>query len=428
MRSPINFSSCACSAVSVLPFSQILCGALSVGTPLSMRVGSPSFRSWGSSLWGNGSGGSEYVRMTGPAGRVTVRLAVFPARAKSGLWKSANHSVTSSGFEFVNMMPTWPWIRYLISWDIRKRRWVGRTRASWWIPTRCSSSGVSPSAFAITFPLAKNIRAVLTMSHQARLGQRHEVLTPSTVVVPSTDAYSACFRLRTTSSIPIFWRSLATVSPKHQWPPSQRDTSIRPRSSANFCALLFSSEPGSTTLVIVSVWYPPLRTTAVSPSFERFDFGISELWQSTKKIDCDLWPTIIILSNDRLTRSAQLPRKHSPQPYWKYSPTQTISRSIHPQIFKKRGCRSHYLSGYASPKRNVCNVFSDRITSSFLRRLSTPQTRTCILPRTNESQDRPTHTRVCSSWRERGSYGSPRSASFPRAYLLSMLFNLQEII
>lgn len=52
--------------------------------------------------------------MTGPAGRTTVRLAVFPARAKSGLWKSANHWVTSSGFEFVNMMPTWPWICYSV--------------------------------------------------------------------------------------------------------------------------------------------------------------------------------------------------------------------------------------------------------------------------------------------------------------------------
>ena len=59
-------------------------------------------------MWGNGSGGFECTRITGPTGRVTVRLAIFPVRAKSGCLKLSNHPITSCGSEFVNRSPTWP--------------------------------------------------------------------------------------------------------------------------------------------------------------------------------------------------------------------------------------------------------------------------------------------------------------------------------
>ena len=78
---PISFRSCACSLVKVFPFWQSSWGEVNVGTPLVKDVVNPSFRSWGSSLWGKGSGGSEWCRSTGPTGSVTVRLAIFPARA-----------------------------------------------------------------------------------------------------------------------------------------------------------------------------------------------------------------------------------------------------------------------------------------------------------------------------------------------------------
>ena len=48
--------------------------------------------------------------MTGPAGRITVRVAMLPDLAKSGCRKSSNHSMTSCGSLSVKNRPTWPLI------------------------------------------------------------------------------------------------------------------------------------------------------------------------------------------------------------------------------------------------------------------------------------------------------------------------------
>jgi hypothetical protein len=108
--SPTNFNSCACSAVNGWPSSHSRCGLCSVGTPRFIVVVRPSFRSCGSSLCGSGSGGSEWCCITGPAGRMMVRVARLPARANSGCRKSANHSITSCGSVSVKSNPTWPFI------------------------------------------------------------------------------------------------------------------------------------------------------------------------------------------------------------------------------------------------------------------------------------------------------------------------------
>lgn len=58
-------------------------------------------------LEGNGDEGSLYMTM-GPSGRMTCLGATLPERAKSGLEKDRNQSMTSSGGEDVKKRPTGP--------------------------------------------------------------------------------------------------------------------------------------------------------------------------------------------------------------------------------------------------------------------------------------------------------------------------------
>lgn len=58
-------------------------------------------------LDGKGDVGSLYITI-GPSGRMTSRGATFPERAKSGLEKDRNQSMTSSGGEDVKKSPTGP--------------------------------------------------------------------------------------------------------------------------------------------------------------------------------------------------------------------------------------------------------------------------------------------------------------------------------
>src|SRR5258705_11264478 len=60
---PINFNNCACSPVNSFPSLHNSCPTLNVGTPLTIDVANPSFLNCGSSLCGNGSGGSEKCLM-----------------------------------------------------------------------------------------------------------------------------------------------------------------------------------------------------------------------------------------------------------------------------------------------------------------------------------------------------------------------------
>jgi hypothetical protein len=84
-----------------------LCRFSNISTPFCMTV---VRRSCGSSLCGNGSGRSEWCCIIGPAGSTTVREARLPDRAKSGWWKSLNHSITAWSSVSVNNSPTCPFI------------------------------------------------------------------------------------------------------------------------------------------------------------------------------------------------------------------------------------------------------------------------------------------------------------------------------
>lgn len=103
----MSLRSWACSAVRVLPFLQMTCGAVRLGTPLTIDVASPSLRSCGSIECGNGESGSLYIR-TGPTGSVTSFEAMLPARAKSGFWNDSNHSIVSFGEVSVKKRPVGP--------------------------------------------------------------------------------------------------------------------------------------------------------------------------------------------------------------------------------------------------------------------------------------------------------------------------------
>ena len=74
-----------------------------------------------------------------PAGTTKSLLASVPARAKSVLEKLAKYSVMESGVRLVKRSPTFP----------------TRNLESLWVEAWYSSSGVLPSAFAITFVLPK---------------------------------------------------------------------------------------------------------------------------------------------------------------------------------------------------------------------------------------------------------------------------------
>jgi hypothetical protein len=73
--------------------------------------------------------------------------------------------------------------------------------ARWWRPVRCSSSGVVPSAFAMTAPRPKNMRAVLrtNVSTRARVEDLGK-LTLSTGCARPSGGRSACSQPRRASS------------------------------------------------------------------------------------------------------------------------------------------------------------------------------------------------------------------------------------
>jgi hypothetical protein len=99
---------------------------------------------------------------------MTVCVARLPARANSGCLKSANHSITSCGSVSVKSRPTWPFICCQgteIRIHIKEPETSGEPAfARLCNPDRCSSSGVVPSAFAITALRPKNIRAELFLN------------------------------------------------------------------------------------------------------------------------------------------------------------------------------------------------------------------------------------------------------------------------
>uniref|UniRef100_M3YGR1 Uncharacterized protein n=1 Tax=Mustela putorius furo TaxID=9669 RepID=M3YGR1_MUSPF len=95
-----SFSTRACSGVSISPSLPTSWSDSSVTTPLRRAVGRPSCLSCGSMEWGNCS--------RGRGSRVAVKVALFPAGAKSTLAYFVNHSFTSSLLRWVKRTPTSP--------------------------------------------------------------------------------------------------------------------------------------------------------------------------------------------------------------------------------------------------------------------------------------------------------------------------------